>query len=143
MTIQDASLSLINWFSSHDYFNTTTSICQIIDEKKWDEDSQTAAILCALDYLERQNLISRSPEPYSHIWVVNKNMGEVKQSVELSLSTFAKIAQILTSYEEIFGDESSEGIDVSEHSILKLIQIIEILSKSLSEINIDKNFSGN
>lgn len=122
MTVLEAANLLIEHFVQNDHFTFSKHLKNIISVPDEDIDVSEAAILIALEELEKQNFISKKNINKKDIWILCKPIALQTQEIQISLLTAVQIAQTINkciSKEE----EKVNPIKLSEQDIINLMII--------------------
>jgi len=126
VTVFDASISLYGWFAENDTF-VIDQCLQASDKKvkgKALEDLK-AAFKCALNQLEKMDLISKSEIGEKEIWVLQRNYLTVEQEVKVSADTALSMAEIINNFCDMIDDhrDACNPATITEKDIKNLIHI--------------------
>ena len=140
MTKFESTNLLFRWFESNDSFclsedfNKVVLICE-------NQDRDTAAVLLALDNLEKMEFISKQEVNEKVFWVLNKPFSQFPSTVEISPTLSKAIAENINQFCEIINDDTDlcDPTNITEKDIQNLVymytQTKGLLAKSSSDNN--------
>mgnify|MGYP003629031113 FL=1 len=115
MTVLDTCISLYEWFENNDSIDTDRDFKSIFLISE-DEDIDKALLIGALRKLEEQGVITGVNVGGRTLYVLNRSLDSIEQSVTIDAPTAMKVASVLNS----FCDEISDHKDVADPS--KILQ---------------------
>ena len=115
MTVVDTCISLYEWFENNDSIDTDRDFKSIFLISE-DEDIDKALLIGALRKLEEQGVITGVNVGGRTLYVLNRSLDSIEQSVTIDAPTAMKVASVLNS----FCDEISDHKDVADPS--KILQ---------------------
>ena len=130
MTVIEATMKLVDWFQKNHTFSLNKNFKDIIVISE-DEDADLAAILSGLKKLERLNMLSQERINGNDIFVLEKPMESVDQTITITAPVSKRIAEIIN---EVVKDEDAnedfcDFTNLKERDIKNLIFIIDNLSR--------------
>jgi hypothetical protein len=133
MTVLEASSKLIEFFTSHDYFDFKRDFKQIclISDTSADE----VAVLAALEELVKQNFLVNKKIENQEFWVLVKPIPMHEQNVSISVALGLEISNILNNTILIDEERKCNPINLNEQDIFHLVMLIK---NNLANFN-DKN----
>lgn len=134
MTIVDASSKLFTWFSKNDYFSLETNFKEIVLISLSPEEDK-ACVKCALEDLEKLDLIKSSESKGKKIWVLKRAFDTFEQTVSISYQTANSIALIVNSFCENINDTSDQcnPANITHKDMKNVVIICQHIMKPLEE----------
>lgn len=128
MTIIEASIKLVDWFQKNDFFYLEKNFKDIIFITE-DREADKAALLCGLRRLEKMNLVSQGSSGEDMIFVLEKPLESIDQTVTVSSSTAKEVAMIinLACEKADVPSDFCDFADLREKDIKNLIVIVHSL----------------
>lgn len=127
VTVFEASITLYAWFAENDTFcmhQVSRAMVGKEEDKASDVEIQ-ASFKCALDQLEKMELIKKAELKESEIWVLQKDYITVDQDVKVSADTALAISEVINNFCEIIDDHKDEctPTSIQEKDIQNLVHI--------------------
>ncbi|MAH50818.1 hypothetical protein CMI37_33680 [Candidatus Pacearchaeota archaeon] len=101
MNVIDASLKIYEWFGENDSFSLEkdfSSLMNIVEDPERDK----AAILCALESLEKYEMIKscavKNKKEEEKYWVINRPLESVSQNIEIDYQLALFISEIVNKF---------------------------------------------
>jgi hypothetical protein len=127
VTVFDASITLYAWFAENDTFEISQVSRATVgsENKKESKKELEASFRCALNQLEKMELISRADLGDSEVWVLQKDYLTVDQDLKISADTALAISEVLNKFCQIIDDYKDEcnPVSIKEKDIQNLIHI--------------------
>ena len=127
VTVFEASITLYAWFAENDTFSMSqVSRAMVGKEKGKASDAELqASFICALDQLEKMELIRKAKVKESEIWVLQKDYLTVDQDVKVSADTALAISEVINKFCEMIDDHKDEctPTSIQEKDIQNLVHI--------------------
>ena len=124
MTKFESTNLLFRWFEANDSFclsedfNKVVLICE-------NKDRDTAAVLLALDNLEKMEFVSKQEVNEKVFWVLNKPFSQFPSTVEISPALSKAIAENINQFCEIINDDTDlcDPTNITEKDVQNLVHI--------------------
>lgn len=128
MTIIEASIKLIDWFQKNDFFYLEKNFKDVVFITE-NREADKAALLCGLKKLEKMNIVSEGCANGDAIFVLEKPLESMDQTVTVSSSTAKEVAMIINIACEKADVPSDfcDFADLREKDIKNLIVILHSL----------------
>ena len=125
MNVVDASIKLYSWFQENDSFSIDKDFQPLMSIVE-DPERDKAALLCALESLEKYEIISSSTvtvegknntEKKEKYWTINRPLESMSQNLELDYSLAVMVAELINLFskkiqkKDAFCDPSSITTD--------------------------------
>lgn len=127
VTVFDASVNLYAWFAENDTFQISQLSRAMVgaENKGASKKELEASFRCALNQLEKMELISKAELGDSEIWVLQKNFLTVDQDLKISADTALAISEVINKFCEIIDDYKDEcnPTSIKEKDVQNLIHI--------------------
>ncbi len=127
MTVFEASISLYAWFAENDTFEMSQHLDAINSKQaKGQSKKQIKATLkCALDQLEKMELVKKAQVDDSDIWVLQRDYLTVEQDLKVSADTALAISEVINKFCEMIDDHKDEcdPASIKEKDIQNLVHI--------------------
>jgi hypothetical protein len=117
MTILEANNKLLEYFSSNEYFELSKDFSKVVLIS--DTDADKAAIIMALEELEKQKIVVKKVFENREYWILFKPLAFQMQSFDLSLMTAIRIANTINKFIDKEEDKVSP-MRISEQDIFNL-----------------------
>ena len=130
MTVIEATMKLIDWFQKNHSFSLNKNFKEIVFISE-DEDADLAAVLCGLKKLEKLNMLSQERINGNDIFVLEKPMESVDQTITITAPVSKRIAEIINKVveDEDAKEDFCDFTNLKERDIKNLIFIINNLSQ--------------
>jgi len=135
MTIVDAYEKINEFLTSNHVINLEKDFKSIV-EISGDEDQEKAALTCALEELEKAEVLKSTSIRDQKYWVLYKPLESFSQSLEINYLIAAGISSVINRVCEIVENESdkSDATNITEKDIQNLI----FIASKVSEENLKK-----
>lgn len=145
MTTLDAQIKLLSWFSNNNSFSIEDDLNKIPELPKDNLDRIEAAFECALNQLEKNELVNASQRQIKdgksyklkEIWVLNTSLNQFNQDISCSINAASKISDVINQFSQLMGsdnDKQSDPGNLGEDDLLMLLYIIEVMANRLKEL---------
>ena len=130
MTVLEATMKLVDWFQKNHSFSLNKNFKEIIFISE-DEDADLAAVLCGLKKLERLNMLSRETINGNDIFVLEKPMESIDQSITITAPVSKRIAEVINKVveEEDAKEDFCDFTNLKEKDIQNLLFIIDTFAQ--------------
>lgn len=134
MTVQEASCILIEWFKDNDYFDLEYDYNNVIRGKNLHKDAKLvrSSLLAALENIEKAGIV-KSTVPatnYQKIWVLQKKLCDLDQTVELSGNICRGIYDFLSECAKNLDMEcTTDPLNISQSDIESLLWALNMLKE--------------
>lgn len=125
MTVLEAAQKLLEFFSKNAHFEIKNDFKKIMLVS--DTDAHQAAVLIALESMEKQGLVARKAVDDKEFWILTKPLLFQPQTLEISTLTAMAIANTINA---VVPNAQSNPFQISETDLLNLIEIIKKLSST-------------
>ena len=127
MTVFDASIALYAWFAENDTFQMSQHL-EVFKSDKIKGQSGTqikASLKCALEQLEKMELIRKAQVGDRETWVLQRNYLTVEQDVKVSADTALAISEVINKFCGMIDDYKDEcnPTTIQEKDIQNLVHI--------------------
>lgn len=125
VTVFEASMALYAWFAENDTFQMS-QYAEVSKSKKGQPAKEIkASIKCALDQLEKMELIRKAEVDDSDIWVLQRDYLTVEQEVKISADTALAASEVLNKFCDLIDDHKDEcdPSSIKEKDVQNLIHI--------------------
>jgi len=129
MTIIDAYQLLNEYFSSNTVFTLKKNRKDLVVISE-DEDSENAALVCALIEMEKGGVVRSSEVGGEKYWVLYKSLESFSQTIEISAFVAAGISSVINTVCDNLGTDSEkcDPKDISEKDLKNLIYMASKVS---------------
>lgn len=117
MTVLEATNKLIEFFAANDFFELEKDFSKVVLVSLSEADK--AAIIIALEELEKQRFVIKKVINEQEFWVLLKPLAYQVQELQISLMTAIAVSTILNKYIEKEEDKVSP-LRISEQDIFNL-----------------------
>ena len=118
-------MALYAWFAENDTFQMS-QYAEVSKSKRGQPAKEIkASIKCALDQLEKMELIRKAKVKDAEIWVLQKDYLTVDQDVKVSADTALAISEVINKFCEMIDDHKDEctPTSIQEKDIQNLVHI--------------------
>ena len=127
MTVFDASIALYAWFAENDTFQMSQHL-EVFKSDKIKGQSGTqikASLKCALEQLEKMELIRKAQVGDQETWVLQRDYLTVEQDVKVSADTALAISEVINKFCGMIDDYKDEcnPTTIQEKDIQNLVHI--------------------
>jgi hypothetical protein len=124
MNIIECYQLLNEYFNNHTCFNVKKNRKEVILVSD-DEDSENAALICALKEMEKANVLRSCSLNGEDYWVLVKPLESFSQTIEVSGLVAAGIASVINDMCQALGSDSEkcDVLNISEKDLKNLIYI--------------------
>lgn len=131
MTVVDATSHLFNWFAENDCFCFENNFKDLIFVTNNIEEDK-ACFLCALEDLEKTDLVRSSEVKGKKYWTLKKSFDAYGQTVTITHLVANRVATIINTFCETIDDRTDEcdPKGITENDIKNLTFICEHFAKS-------------
>lgn len=129
MTVLEATNRLVQFFAQNDSFEIGTDMSKIVPV--FDSNAFPAAILIALENLEKQEFIAKKEVEGKEFWVLLRPLAMQEQHVRISLLTAVALAETVNAFDNP-EKERATPVAITEKDIAYLIALVKTLSNAIS-----------
>lgn len=134
MTVIESTMKLVEWFQKNHTFTLNKNFKDIVIISE-DEDADIASVLCGLRRLEKLNILSQEMINGNEVFVLERPMESVDQTISISAPLAKDIALIINKVveEEDAKEDFCDFTNLRERDLKNLVFITKNLAR------IDKN----
>lgn len=140
MTVGDAETKLYTWFLTNHSVRIDKDLLKIIGVSD-DLERDSAAMKLALTNFEGYKLITKTSIKDSEIWILNKSLFLMPQTVELSPLAALAMTELLNEFGRLSGskDDICNAAEIKSKDIENIISMAKSLFDSAKEVDEEKN----
>ena len=136
MNVFQAGASLFEWFAENDTFSLEEDFSLIKDLIVEDPVRDKAAFICALENLEKMEMVQSSVvEGDKKVWVLCRNYKSIEQTLTLTAPVAQEMARVINAFCDSTGTESEycDPASIQEKDISNLLFICTFFAENNKE----------
>lgn len=145
MTILEAQIKLLSWFTENHTFNIDEDLNKIKDNPKHNIDKTEAAFGCALELLGTNGLIKKyekelAGKKKSITWVLESSLQSLTQEIACSMNVAVNISNVINQSLGLIdgnNENKSDPSNLGEADLIGLLTIIELMANRLKQLEKD------
>ena len=122
MNVFEAGVTLFEWFGENDSFSLSDDFIKMVTVVE-NPDRDRAAVACALDNLEKMEVVQSSSVEGNKVWVLCRSYASIEQTLTLSAPVANEVASVINS----FCDNANVETEYCDPSCLKEKDISNLL----------------